>query len=102
MIRALLTYVLLYSNLGNYHKCESLFKKAIVKRIDNPTRLIDVWNDMEHEFGTLTTHEDALVRIHQKTKALANEWQAQYAGQEQRKQTKEMKEQEHKVRHPLG
>ena len=57
---------------------------------------------MEHEFGTLTTHEDALVRIHQKTKALANEWQAQYAGQEQRKQTKEMKEQEHKVRHPLG
>ncbi|ORE06408.1 hypothetical protein BCV72DRAFT_125331 [Rhizopus microsporus var. microsporus] len=93
---AWIQYINFERNLGNYHKCESLFKKAIVKRIDNPTRLIDVWNEMEHEFGTLTTHEDALVRIHQKTKALASEWQAQYAGQEQRRQTKEMKEQEHK------
>jgi hypothetical protein len=74
-----------------------LFKKSIIKRIDDPTRLIEVWNSIEYEMGSLESYEDALVRINSKTKMLTNEWHAQLVEQEEKEQRKISKELEIKV-----
>lgn len=85
------------SDLGNYVKCQTLFKKSIIKRIDDPARLIEVWNSIEYEMGNLESYEDALVRINSKTKMLTNEWHAQLVEQEEKEQRKISKELETKV-----
>lgn len=61
--------------LGNIAKCESLFKRAIVKQLDYPERLMDAWIRMEHEVGSVDSTADALIRINRKTKSLTREWQ---------------------------
>ncbi|KAI8357892.1 hypothetical protein EDC96DRAFT_445862 [Choanephora cucurbitarum] len=74
----------------NYERCATLFKQAIQKKIDNPARLIDVWNTIEHEVGTLASFEESLVRINRKTKQLSRQWQSQYT-QEKEEKSKEKK-----------
>ncbi|KAI8997340.1 hypothetical protein BDB01DRAFT_770691 [Pilobolus umbonatus] len=76
-------YIYFERDHGDYEKCETIFKRAIAKKLDNPVRLIDVWNTIEHEIGTLQSYEEASIRINQKTKKLTREWQDQlYKDQE--------------------
>ncbi|KAG0763735.1 hypothetical protein G6F57_006162 [Rhizopus arrhizus] len=89
---AWIQYIYFERDLGNYVKCQTLFKKSIIKRIDDPTRLIEVWNSIEYEMGSLESYEDALVRINSKTKMLTNEWHAQLVEQEEKEQRKISKE----------
>lgn len=83
---AWIDYIMFEKDQGNYEKCESLFKQAIQKNIDNPARLISVWSSVEHEIGTLETYETSLVKINQKTKILARQWQSQSQSQSQLQQ----------------
>lgn len=62
-------------SVGDVKKCESLFKRAIAKQPDDPERLMHAWLNMEHEVGSLTSMQDALVRINKKTKMLTQQWQ---------------------------
>ncbi|GAN01383.1 squamous cell carcinoma antigen-like [Mucor ambiguus] len=90
---AWIDYIMFERDQGHYEKCESLFKQAIQKNIDNPVRLISVWTSMEHEIGTLASFETSLVKINQKSKILARQWQAQSQKQTQHQpQPKQMQE----------
>lgn len=80
---AWIDYIMFERDQGHYEKCESLFKQAIQKNIDNPARLISVWSSVEHEIGTLASYETSLVKINQKSKILARQWQAQSQRQAQ-------------------
>ncbi|CEP13308.1 hypothetical protein [Parasitella parasitica] len=98
---AWIEYILFEQDQGNTEKCESLFKQAIQKNIDNPARLISVWSSVEHEIGTLESYETSLVRINRKSKTLAKQWQPQaqqYKPNEQQNvvNTKEKKEMDRK------
>ncbi|KAI8391334.1 uncharacterized protein BYT42DRAFT_591897 [Radiomyces spectabilis] len=95
-------YIEFERSLGNYHTCVSLFKQAIVKRLDYPERLMDAWLTMEHEIGSVDSVEDALVRINHKTNLLTREWQsaiAEQQAQEERKKEKEITQKKKKAAH---
>ncbi|KAK4511610.1 uncharacterized protein ATC70_012826 [Mucor velutinosus] len=95
---AWIDYIMFERDQGHYEKCESLFKQAIQKNIDNPARLISVWTSVEHEIGTLASYETSLVKINQKSKILARQWQAQSQKQAQHqpqyKQKQELSEEQ--------
>ncbi|KAI7901961.1 uncharacterized protein BX663DRAFT_552858 [Cokeromyces recurvatus] len=80
---AWIQYILFERDQGNYTVCSSLFKQAIQKNIDNPARLMDVWDTVEHEIGTLESYEIALVKMNRKTKRLTKQWEIQYAKEEE-------------------
>lgn len=46
-------------------------------------RLIDTWNTMEHEFGSLDSFETATVLMNHKVKTFSRQWQAALAEQEE-------------------
>ncbi|KAI8643790.1 hypothetical protein BD408DRAFT_414217 [Parasitella parasitica] len=97
---AWIDYILFEQDQGNREKCESLFKQAIQKNIDNPARLISVWSLVEHEIGTLESSETSLVKINQKSKTLSRQWQYQAQSKPAEQQTvvntKEKKEMDRK------
>ncbi|KAI9487191.1 MAG: hypothetical protein EXX96DRAFT_473122, partial [Benjaminiella poitrasii] len=109
---AWIQYILFERDQGNYNICSSLFKQAIQKNIDNPVRLMDVWNTIEHEVGTLDSYEIALIRMNQKTKRLAKQWENQYVQEEKiernekeeeaRRQEKSILEKKKKSAHRLA
>ncbi|KAI8969015.1 hypothetical protein BDF20DRAFT_916429 [Mycotypha africana] len=76
---------------GNNSRCETLFKQAIQKRLDNPNRLMDAWSTFEREVGTLESYEQCLLKINHKTQLLTRQWQSQYA-REQNKKARIMEE----------
>jgi len=91
---AWIDYIMFERDQGHYEKCESLFKQAIQKNIDNPARLISVWSSVEHEIGTLASYETSLVKINQKSKILARQWQTQSQKQAQHQQPQYKQKQE--------
>ncbi|CDH56568.1 squamous cell carcinoma antigen recognized by t-cells 3-like [Lichtheimia corymbifera JMRC:FSU:9682] len=103
-VEAWLAYIQFERSAGDIIKCESLFKRAIAKQPDDPERLMHAWLNMEHEVGSLSSMQDALVRINKKTKMLTQQWQAAYA-MEEAKQGQEwekaLKEKQKKAQHRL-
>lgn len=91
---AWIDYIMFERDQGHYEKCESLFKQAIQKNIDNPARLISVWSSVEHEIGTLASYETSLVKINQKSKILARQWQTQSQKHAQHQQPQYKQKQE--------
>ncbi|KAI9493907.1 hypothetical protein BDB00DRAFT_821201 [Zychaea mexicana] len=88
---AWLSYIEFERSCGNLLKCQSLYKQAIVKNLDDPQRLINAWLNMTHEIGTLDMLEDALVKVKQKEGALLHQWQGQAVELEAEKQREEEK-----------
>ena len=72
-------YITFERDAGNYQKCELLFKKAHQKHVDNPSRLLSFWMDLEHEVGSLQTLEYASIRINRTMKILNKKWQQEAA-----------------------
>lgn len=64
------------------------------KNVDNPVRLIDAWNTMEREVGTLETCEKAAILINRKVKGFSRQWQAALAAQEEVNEAKEAERKE--------
>ncbi|KAG2237017.1 hypothetical protein INT48_001784 [Thamnidium elegans] len=80
---AWIQYITFERNQNNYQLCETLFKKALQKNVDNPMRLIDTWNSMEREFGTLESFERAAIQMNRKVKTFSRQWQAALVVQEE-------------------
>ncbi|RCH97173.1 Squamous cell carcinoma antigen recognized by T-cells 3 [Rhizopus stolonifer] len=78
-------YIHFERDIQNYKKCVILFKKAMCKNLDDPVRLMDAWTSLEQEVGDLESFENALVRIHHKTKIMMNEWKQHEVEQENKK-----------------
>ncbi|KAG2225828.1 hypothetical protein INT45_007072, partial [Circinella minor] len=72
---AWLSYIEFERSCGNIQKCQSLYKQAIIKNLDDPQRLTNVWLNMVHEIGTMDMLQDALVKVKQKENALLHQWQ---------------------------
>lgn len=59
-------------------------------------RLIDAWNSMERELGSLESFERAAIQINRKVKTFSRQWQAALAVQEEYNEVKEKERKERK------
>ncbi|KAI9319735.1 hypothetical protein BX666DRAFT_2024808 [Dichotomocladium elegans] len=86
----------------NISKCESLLKRALNKKVDDPQRLMHTWLRIENELGSRDSLEDCIVRVNKKSKVLTREWQAAYAEEEarqEREKEKAIKQKQQKAQH---
>ncbi|KAI9266585.1 hypothetical protein BDA99DRAFT_506099 [Phascolomyces articulosus] len=101
---AWLAYIEFERSCGNINKCQSLYKRAIQKNVDDPQRLTNAWLTLEHEIGSLDTLQDALVKVKQKENVLVHQWQEQIAYMEIKKEKDEekmIKQKKAKAQHRL-
>ncbi|KAG2203761.1 hypothetical protein INT47_012694 [Mucor saturninus] len=91
---AWISYITFERDEGDYQACETLFKKAMEKNVDNPVRLIEAWNAFEREFGTIETYEKAAIIINRKVKGFSRQWQSSLAEQEKVNEEKEKERQD--------
>lgn len=91
---AWIQYISFERDEGDFQACETLFKKAMQKNVDNPARLIDAWNSYEREVGTIETYEKAAMIINRKIKGFSRQWQASLAEQEKVNEAKEKEREE--------
>lgn len=91
---AWISYITFERDEGDFQACETLFKKAMEKNVDNPVRLIEAWNAFEREFGTIETYEKAAIIINRKVKGFSRQWQSSLAEQEKVNEEKEKERQD--------
>ncbi|KAF7732093.1 Splicing factor [Apophysomyces ossiformis] len=95
---AWLQYIDFERYLGNTHRCVSLFKRALPKKLDYPERFMNAWITMEHEIGSIESTEEAFIRVAKKTKSLMRQWQVDAIDQELSNEQKRNKEIQQKVK----